>query len=82
MKNKLEDLNNHLFAEIERLGDEDLSGEALAQEIARSKAVSNIAINIINNAALVLKAKIAIQENVITDPPKMLGVDGYEWKTH
>lgn len=81
MKNKLGDLNDHLFAEIERLGDEDLSGEALTQEIARSKAVSNVASHIINNAALVLKAKISINENLIKDPPKMLGLNGYEWET-
>ena len=28
-KNTLVDLNNHLFAEMERLGDEDLKGEEL-----------------------------------------------------
>nr|DAN93838.1 MAG TPA: hypothetical protein [Caudoviricetes sp.] len=28
MKNTLLDLNNHLFAEIERLGDEELKGDA------------------------------------------------------
>jgi hypothetical protein len=81
MKNKLEDLNNHLFAEIERLGEEDLLGEALTQEIARSKAMSNVASHIINNAALVLKARVAINEHLIKDPPKMLGIEGYEWET-
>lgn len=33
MKNKLVDLNNHLFAQLERLGDEDLSAEQLEQEV-------------------------------------------------
>jgi hypothetical protein len=79
MKNKLADLNDHLFAEIERLGDEDLSGEALTQEIARSKAVSNVASHIINNASLVLRAKIAINEGLIKNPPKILGLNGHEW---
>lgn len=31
-KNTLVDLNNHLFAEMERLGDEDLKGEELEAE--------------------------------------------------
>ena len=77
MKNKLGDLNDHLFAEIERLGDEDLSGEALVQEIARAKAVSGVAIHIIQNASLALKAKLAINEGLIKNPPKMLGLNGY-----
>ena len=57
MKNTLGDLNNHLFAQIERLGDEDLKGEELQEEINRAKAVSDIATQIISNGALALKAK-------------------------
>lgn len=57
MKNTLGDLNNHLFAQIERLGDEDLKGEDLQEEINRAKAVSDIATQIISNGALALKAK-------------------------
>ena len=38
-RNTLMDLNNHLFAELERLGDEDLSQEELEKEIARAKQV-------------------------------------------
>ena len=47
MKNSLQDLNNHLFAQLERLNDEDLDGEALEKEIARSKAVGDMAGKII-----------------------------------
>ena len=43
MQNKLTDLNNHLFAEIERLGDEELKGEELTQEISRAQAVCSVA---------------------------------------
>lgn len=57
MKNKLCDLNNHLFEQLERLNDEDLVGEDLEKEIQRSKAVTNVAQTIIANGALILNAK-------------------------
>lgn len=56
VKNKLTDLNNHLFAELERLGDEELSDEALDKEIARAKGIAEISEKIISNANLTLKA--------------------------
>lgn len=56
MKNKLTDLNNHLFAQLERLSDESTKGEALAEEIKRAKAVSSISKDIISNAAVALEA--------------------------
>lgn len=57
MKNTLVDLNNHLFAQLERLGDEDLKGDDLKQEIERSKAVNSVAKEVISNATLVLDAE-------------------------
>lgn len=56
MKNKLVDLNNHLFAQLERLGDEELKGDDLVEEISRAKAITNVAQQIINNGNLVLGA--------------------------
>lgn len=55
-KNKLSDLNNHLFEELERLNDDELTGEALQEERERAKAMANIAQTIINNGELALKA--------------------------
>jgi len=57
MKNTLTDLNNHLFAQIERLGDEDIIGEQLDEEIKRSKAIAVISSQIISNADMALRAK-------------------------
>ena len=53
MKNTLGDLNNHLFAQLERLSDEDVKGEELKEEIVRAEAVSAIAQQIIANGSLV-----------------------------
>lgn len=75
MKNKLSDLNNHLFAQLERLGDETINPEQLAQEIDRGKAISSLAKDIIANGKLVLDAQIAIGDNLIKTIPKMLGMD-------
>lgn len=54
--NTLGALNNHLFAELERLGEEDLKGDALAEEINRAKAITGVAKEIISNANVVLQA--------------------------
>lgn len=56
MQNKLTDLNNHLFEQLERLNDESLTGEALEQEIGRAKAITSVSSQIIANADLNLKA--------------------------
>ena len=56
-KNKLSDLNNHLFEELERLNDDELTGDALQEERERAKAMANIAQTIINNGEPALKAQ-------------------------
>ena len=62
MKNTLGDLNNHLFAQLEKLGDEDLDGEELDKEIQRSEAMARIADQIIKNGELQFKAMKHIDE--------------------
>lgn len=73
-KNKLVDLNDHLFAELERLGDEDLKGDELKEELDRAKALSDVSEKIINNASLMFKAIHEQNEygTVSRDVPKML----------
>lgn len=55
-KNTLVDLNNHLFAEMERLGDEDLKGEELEEELARARGIASVGTQIILNAKTILEA--------------------------
>lgn len=75
MKNTLGDLNNHLFAQLERLGDEDLTAEQLEQEINRAEAINSVAKQIISNGDLVLrgmKQQHEIYGRSATEFPKML----------
>lgn len=56
MKNRLSDLNNHLFAQLERLSEEGLTAEQIAQEVDRTDAIVSVSEQIVRNADLQLKA--------------------------
>lgn len=74
-KNTLGDLNNHLFEQMERLNDDDLTDEELTKEIKRADAMSDIATQVIDNASLVLKAHKVYGDVDSIDPkdrPKLL----------
>ena len=68
MKNTLSDLNNHLFAMLEKLDDDELTGEELETEIKRSEAMAEISEQIIKNGELQFKVM------------KHMDVYGYERK--
>jgi hypothetical protein len=74
MKNRLSDLNDHLFMQMERLGDEDMNPEELAQEIARAKSMTGVANQVINNARLVLDAQTRVNDsfNAQQEIPRLL----------
>lgn len=74
MKNKLTDLNNHLFAQLERISDESLVGEALQAELQRSCAVTSVAKEIISNARLLLDEQKQYDSGNIHRPHEMLEV--------
>jgi len=63
MKNKLSDLNNHLFAQLERLGEEDLTPEQIDTEVNRSKAIIGVAAQIVSAQNLNLRAVELIAEH-------------------
>ncbi|TGP22319.1 MULTISPECIES: hypothetical protein [unclassified Mesorhizobium] len=56
MKNRITDLNDHLFAQMERLAEEGLSGEKLEGEVQRTEAMIKIADAIVDNARLGIQA--------------------------
>ena len=74
MRNTLGDLSLHLFAQLEKISSDDLKGEELKEEVARTKAISLLAKQIIDNGTLVLEAKKVADNSFNADMelPKML----------
>ncbi|MEM6650949.1 MAG: hypothetical protein AAF582_00020 [Pseudomonadota bacterium] len=56
MKNKLSDLNNHLFAQLEKLTDEELSQDQVEIEVKRSEAIVELSDQVLRIADAGLKA--------------------------
>jgi hypothetical protein len=56
MKSRLSDLNDHLFAQLERLADETMNADQLDAEVKRAEAIVAVADKITGNADLQLKA--------------------------
>jgi glycerol-3-phosphate dehydrogenase len=63
VKNRLTDLNDILFAQLERLTDETLSSEQIEQEVKRTQSVVQVADRIVDNARLQLDAAKLIADN-------------------
>jgi len=77
-KNKIEDLRNHLFAQLERLGDDEemLDSKKLEVELSRAKAIADVAQVIVNSA----KVEVDFMKNCKNGPanmpiPPFLGID-------
>lgn len=68
----MQDLHNHLFAQLERLGVEELSAEQIAVEVERSKAITIIARQITDGAKIELDAKKLIWDSQIDKLPSIL----------
>jgi hypothetical protein len=72
MKNKLTDLNDHLFAQLERLSDESLTPEEIAKEVTRAEAIVGVADCIVANAGIQLKAvQLAVEHGNFVKVPFM-----------
>lgn len=74
MKNKISDLRDHMFAALERLGNENLSEEELKAEIARCQTISEVGKVIVESAKTeVMYAKLTRRREL--EPTKFLEVD-------
>lgn len=77
MNTKLTDLNNHLFAQLERLGAESLDQEALEREVQRTQSIVSVSEQIINNAQIALNAAELVAKHGCGNWENMLpGVEG------
>jgi hypothetical protein len=75
-KNKLSDLNNHLFAQLERLGEEDLTIEEIHKEVERGKTISMLASTVIKSAKITIDSMrlVANGEYTVNELPEMIGM--------
>jgi hypothetical protein len=51
-RNKISDLRDHLFAQLERLNDEDLTEAKMQLEVQRSKAITAVSSELIESAKM------------------------------
>lgn len=66
-------MNNHLFEQMERLNDDELTDEQLEREMERAKSMTHVAQSIIGNASLILKANELRKEyGESVDVPRLL----------
>jgi len=56
MKNKLTDLSDHLYETIEFLGDRDIKGEKLKEEVFRAEAQCKVAQQLVATGDLIIRA--------------------------
>lgn len=71
MKNKLTDLSNYLFEQIERINDDSLSDEELDKQIKKSEQINTLAETIIKNGELQFKAAMKAAEYGVINGEQM-----------
>ena len=74
VKNTIEDVNNLLVAQLEKLSGEELSSETLELEVARSKAMVHLTDEILKTQALALRVVETLSDVTSKEitPPRML----------
>lgn len=76
MKNKLSDLNNYLFEQLERLLDDEIchDKESAEVEIARAKTVCDVSQQIVNVSQTQLSG-MRFQNEWGTKAPQLIGIE-------
>lgn len=76
MRNTLQDLNNTLFEQLERLMDDETleNPDAFEREMKRSQAVTSVAAQIIQSGEISLKAAKLAQDFGVEDVRPILGL--------
>lgn len=74
VKNTIEDINNLLVAQLEKLSDDELSSETLELEVTRSRAMVHLTDEILKTQALALRVVETLSDVTSKEitPPKML----------
>ena len=70
--NTLSNLNDHLFDQLKRISDGTKTGESLKEEIDRTRAISGLAKEMIDNAKLALEVQRTLGGK---DKPGMLAIE-------
>lgn len=73
-RNRLVDLHNILFEQLERLNDEELSDKDLERELERTKAMVEVGKTIIANAQTAVNAQKIVSDYDIRKKSEMLQI--------
>ena len=76
-KNKLSDLNDHLFMQLERLNDDEITEQQTVIEVKKAKAISQVASQIIKSQKVVIDAMklVASGDYTVNELPAMIGAE-------
>lgn len=80
MRNKITDLNEYLFNQLDELSNDDLSDEELEKAIDKSKAITSVAKTIIDNGKLMLDAQKHADEYYRNPNKKVIEMLGIEYE--
>ncbi|MFC4261946.1 hypothetical protein ACFOWM_03585 [Ferruginibacter yonginensis] len=78
MKNKMSDLNNALFAQLERLADEDTTGDKLHEEMNKARGIVAVSNQIVNNYRMQLDAAKFLFDNGYNNSDQVAKSLGYQ----